>query len=194
MNNTAELFEAAGCVQVSGFLDPLTVGTVSQYFQNRINRGEWNAATSADPTTKLAYYADPFIEVLLGAYKEEVEKICGKELLPTYSYARVYQAGEELKPHVDRPACEISVTVNVAHNGDVSPIYMQYGKNEPSKHELAPGDAVIYKGCEAIHWRLPMEQNQVNVQFMLHYVNKNGQNTAYTMDKRAAFGLPSPRK
>lgn len=193
MTDTVEIFKTAGCVQVNGFLDPLTISTVSQYFQNRINRGEWKVKTFADPTTQLAYYADPLIEVMLEAYKEQVEKICGKELLSTYSYSRVYQAGESLKPHVDRPSCEISVTVNVAHNGSVSPIYMQYGKNEPSKHMLMPGDAVVYKGCEATHWRLPLENDQLNVQFMLHYVDKNGQNTAYAIDKRAAFGMPATR-
>jgi alkylated DNA repair dioxygenase AlkB len=193
MTNSKHIFEDAGCVQVNSFLDPLTVSTVSKYFHNKIKRGEWGTTVSGDPTTKLAYYADPFIEVLLEAYREDVEEVCGKELLPTYSFARVYQAGEELKPHVDRPSCEISVTVSVAYNGSVSPIFMQYKDLEPSKHELSPGDAVIYKGCEATHWRAPLTQDQLTVQFMLHYVDKTGQNKVYATDKRASLGMPSTR-
>ena len=36
--------------------------------------------------------------------------LIGKEVLPTYSYARLYTEGEILSKHKDRPSCEISVT------------------------------------------------------------------------------------
>ena len=32
-------------------------------------------------------------------------------LIPTYSYARIYKNGDELKRHKDRPSCEISTTL-----------------------------------------------------------------------------------
>jgi hypothetical protein len=47
------------------------------------------------------------------------EKACGKRLYPTYSYARLYKPGEELKKHKDRPACEISATITLGFEGDV---------------------------------------------------------------------------
>lgn len=187
MTNTAEIFKQKGCVQVNGFIDPETISTISQYFENKIKRGEW--ANSIDPTSKLAYYADPLIEVLLLRCKDSVESVCGKELIPTYSYSRVYQSGEQLKPHIDRPSCEVSVTINVANKGEISPIYMQYANNPESKHMLNPGDAVIYKGCDATHWRLPMSPNQLNVQFMLHYVDKNGPYASYSKDRRPMYAM-----
>lgn len=185
----AERFEKHGCVKVEGFIDPQTIATVSQYLQNRINRGEWRYGD--DPTSKLAYYADPLIEVLLLAGKEAVEDATGKELIPTYSYARIYQPEEKLSPHVDRPACEISVTVNVATKGEFSPIYTQYGQNDPEKHVLNPGDAVVYMGCDVMHWRQPLKEGQLNVQFMLHYVDKNGPHAEYAIDKRPFYGAPA---
>lgn len=186
----AERFEKHGCVLVKNFIDEQTVAVVSQYFENKIRRGEWTeVAEKGDPTSRFAYYADPLIEVLLQASKEAVEDATGKALLPTYSYSRIYQAGERLYPHVDRPACEISVTVNVATKGEFSPIYTQYGQNDPEKHVLNPGDAVIYMGCDVMHWRQPLKENQLNVQFMLHYVDKNGPHAEYAKDKRSAYGL-----
>jgi hypothetical protein len=125
----------------------------------------------------------------LKAAKEKVEEVSEKELLPTYSYARIYQSGEQLKPHVDRPACEVSVTVNVATKGEFSPIYIQYGNNEVCKFVLEPGDAVVYKGCEAVHWRKPLVEDQLNVQFMLHYVDKNGPYAEHVKDKRPSYGM-----
>jgi hypothetical protein len=193
--SSPEIFETHGCVRVENFIDAQTIAVVSNYFENKIKRREWvEGIDSRDPTSRLFYYADPLIEVLLLASKDAVEEAVGRELLPTYSYSRIYQPGEALRPHIDRPSCEISVTVNVATLGDFSPIYTQYGDKDPEKHVLNPGDAVIYKGCDVMHWRQPLKEGQLNVQFMLHYVDKNGPNAAYAKDKRASYGLPDDEK
>lgn len=188
--NDPYIFETKGCVRVNNFIDPQTIAVVSQYLENKILRGEWKESVySTDQTSRYAYYADPLIEVLLVASQKAVEEAVGKELLPTYSYARVYQPGESLLPHTDRPSCEVSVTVNVATKGEVSPVYTQQGTDDPEKHILNPGDAVIYKGCDVMHWRQPIKENQLNVQFMLHYVDKNGPNARFVKDMRPAYGM-----
>lgn len=190
-----EHFEKHGCVLVENFIDTQTITVVSQYFENKIRRGEWQESKKdGDSTSRFAYYADPLIEVLLQASTEAVEDATGKELIPTYSYSRIYQPGEKLFPHVDRPSCEISVTVNVATKGEVSPIYTQYGQNDPEKHVLNPGDAVVYMGCDVMHWRQPLKDGQLNVQFMLHYVDKNGPNAGYAKDQRPLYGLDSDKR
>lgn len=186
----AEYFEKHGCVLIRNFIDDQTISVVSQYFENKIRRGEWSEGKEPGMgTSRYFYYADPLIEIILQSSKEAVEDATGKELLPTYSYSRIYQPGEKLAPHIDRPSCEISVTVNVATKGEASPIYTQYGKNDPEKHVLNPGDAVIYMGCDVMHWRQPLADDQLNVQFMLHYVDKNGRNAEYANDKRPAYGF-----
>lgn len=188
----AEHFEKHGCVLVKNLVDAQTIAVVSKYFENKIRRGEWaEASDKGDPTSRYSYYADPLIEVLLEASKEAIEDATGKELIPTYSYSRVYQPGERLTPHVDRPSCEISVTVNVATKGEFSPIYTQYGQNDPEKHVLNPGDAVVYMGCDVMHWRQPLQDGQINVQFMMHYVDKNGPNAEHARDKRPDYGYDS---
>lgn len=185
-------FDQYGCVKINGFVDQQTILVVSQYLENKIKRGEWKEDVDQyDSTSRLAYYADPLIEVLLQESQSAVEEVTGKELIPTYSYVRLYQPGEALNPHIDRPACEVSVTVNVATKGEFSPIYMQYGNNFPEEHVLNPGDAVVYKGCQAMHWRNPLKEDQFNVQFMLHYVDKNGPNADFAKDKRQGYGFNS---
>lgn len=187
--SSADVFEKNGCVRVNEFLDLHTVSIVSQYFENRIRRGEWVEAEDKQNASKLFCYADPLIEALLLTCKDGVEAFTGKELLPTYSFARVYQPGESLAPHIDRPSCEVSVTVNIATKGELSPIYTQYKDNPVKEHFLSPGDAVVYKGCEAKHWRKPLHSDQLNVQFMLHYVDKNGPNAGFVKDNRPAYGM-----
>lgn len=190
--NNPEIFETNGCVLLANFIDQQTIKVISQYLENKILRGEWvEKQKEKDPTSQYFYYADPLIEVLLKTCKSAVEETTGKQLLPTYSYARIYQPGESLLPHIDRQSCEISVTVNVASKGEISPIYTQFNNNEPEKHVLNPGDAVVYKGCEVMHWRSPLKNDQLNVQFMLHYVDKNGPNAKYEKDGRPNYGMSS---
>lgn len=191
--STMNDFQSAGYIKVSNLVDEQTVKTISQYFENKIKRGEWVAKPKVpkEDASKFGYYADPLIEVMLKQCLPMVEEQTGLELEPTYSFSRVYQEDEELLPHTDRPSCEISVTVNIACTGDVWPIWMQYEAKDPVKCMLEPGDAVIYKGCEVTHWRRKLPKGQINVQFMLHYVDKNGPHAGYKFDKREVLGLDS---
>ena len=184
-------FQDLGYCKVKNLVDTQTIKTISQYFENKIHRGEWLARTELQngDASKLGYYADPLIEVLLKQCLPVVEKHTGLSLEPTYSFSRVYQGGEELAPHTDRPSCEVSATINVACTGDVWPVWMQYKDKDPAKCMLKPGDAVIYKGCEVTHWRRKLPSGHINVQFMLHYVAKNGPHAEYKFDRREALGL-----
>lgn len=102
----------------------------------------------------------------------EVEKIVGEELLPTYSYARLYTNGNDLKKHTDRPACEISLTVQLGRSHHYAwPIYMN-----GVRIDLAEGDGVLYQGCIAEHWRNLCDgpDGYYSGQVFFHFVRKNG--------------------
>ena len=112
-----------------------------------------------------------------------MEKETGKELWPTYAFWRMYVYNSNLKVHKDRPACEISVTVAIGNDGSCDwPIFM-----EGTPVNLDPGDAVIYQGCELKHWREEYKGDWF-AQTFLHYVDKNGPNAEWKMDKRPIFG------
>jgi hypothetical protein len=181
-------FANKGYAIVRGFLDPTAVATVSRYMEYTVKSkgGAWE-----DPTSKYAFYGDPLIETILYNSREEIEQVSSLELDPTYAYSRVYIKGDELKKHVDRPSCEVSVTVNVAINGEPWAIWCQYPGHEPVECVLNPGDAVVYQGCVVEHWREPLQHADFNAQFMLHYVDKNGPNASHKWDHRPSLGLPS---
>lgn len=184
-------FQSDGYVKVENLVDAQTISTISKYFENRINRKEWLPDPVNSHASRFGKHADPLIEVLLASCQHVIEQHTGLLLEPTYSFSRVYQGEEELTPHTDRPACEISVTVNVACTmAEPWPIWMQYKDRNPVKCMLNPGDAVIYKGCDVTHWRRPLPKGEINPQFMLHYVSKNGPNLGHRFDGRAALGLP----
>ena len=152
-------------------------------------------------------YADHVMETLLVKTLPVMKERTGLDLIPTYSYARVYEKGSILKRHKDRPSCEISTTVNLG--GDLWPIYIDptgsnnvideykniHKPNAPAGVEvvLGPGDMLIYAGCELEHWRNPFE-GDICGQVFLHYNHANGRFANSNLyDKRPLLGIPKTR-
>lgn len=124
------------------------------------------------PNAKAVIEHELMFETLLEYLWPTIEQIIGEELLPTYSYSRLYSNGDILEKHVDRPACEVSVTLQLGRSDPYSwPIYMG-----DKKFELNEGEAVIYSGCDVPHWRDVCNgpKNYYSGQVFLHYVRKNG--------------------
>jgi len=143
---------------------------------------------SEDHTKAPSHYGDPFTESLLLSKREQMQKITGLELLPTYSFYRVYTYGSSLKKHSDRESCEISATVCLASSNDMWPIFME---NNPVN--LNPGDAVIYLGIELEHYREEFKGDFCS-QCFLHYVDKNGKYKEFYKDKRYLWAMPPVMK
>lgn len=129
------------------------------------------------PNSSSVYNYISFLE-LLCEKTPFISGIIGETVLPTYTYARVYKPGDDLKRHRDRDACEISLTVNLYKEKDW-PIYVQKPNREEVSIEMQPGDAVLYLGRIADHWRNEINQEKY-IQVFLHYVRSRGScNYAY---------------
>ena len=113
------------------------------------------------------------------------------KLFPTYSYFRVYKRGDTLAKHMDRPSCEISVSLCLGfEEGKTWPIWIE-GPGGKFSVSLQPGDALLYRGTECAHWREAFEGNG-HAQVFLHYVNQNGPCAEWKFDKgRSTAGLQS---
>jgi len=155
-----------------------------------------------------SHYADFAMETLLMKVMPVMVKETGLNLIPTYSYARVYERGSILKRHKDRPSCEISTTLNLG--GDPWPIFIdptgsnnvidEYKNimkpNAPAgvKVDLNPGDMLVYSGCDLEHWREPF-QGDICGQVFLHYNHLNGKFANENLyDKRPLLGVPPLRR
>ena len=123
----------------------------------------------------------PFVKFLVRK-TSEVSKLCGEEVLPTYVYSIVYKNNSELIRHVDRDACDISLTINLQKDVDW-PICIKKPNGEEVCVELNPGDAVIYFGCDTEHWRPNKFKGQNFVQTFMHYVRANGPRAYAYFDK-----------
>ena len=151
-------------------------------------------------------YADWVMETLLMFMIPIMKAKTGMELLPTYSYTRLYEKGNILHRHKDRPSCEISTTLHLG--GDEWPIYMdptgadnilsgretttvvKPGAPKGIRVDLKVGDMLIYSGCELEHWREPFQGN-ICSQVFLHYNHAKGPfSKTNLLDGRPLLGIP----
>ena len=126
---------------------------------------------SQAPNSYSAYNYTSFLE-LLCEKTPEISSAIGETVLPTYAYSRVYKNGSELVRHVDRDACEVSLTLHL-HGDSNWPIWIETPSGESRCVELNPGDAMIYLGKIAPHWRETYDGEYYS-QVFLHYVRSRG--------------------
>jgi hypothetical protein len=174
---------------------------------NKVNPANPFMGTRVDTQIPGCYakYADWVMETLLQYMRPIMKAKTGMDLVPTYSYTRLYEKGNILHRHKDRPSCEISTTLHLG--GDEWPIYMdptgadnilsgsetttivKPGAPKGIRVDLKVGDMLIYSGCELEHWREPFE-GTVCSQVFLHYNHANGPYAKTNLfDKRPLLGV-----
>tara|TARA_B100001063_G_scaffold108065_1_gene100788 strand:- start:4807 stop:5520 length:714 start_codon:yes stop_codon:yes gene_type:complete len=155
-------------------------------------------------------YWHPQYRKIHSGVRKKLENIIGRKLYNTYYYDRFYYPGQSLAKHVDRDACEISVTVHVSttlEGEDANwPVYIKTPDTYIDKKKTAivipgeekslvlkPGDGMVYKGCERPHWRNPMPGENKSVfgkkfepyyhQIFFHYVLQDGHRAHCAWDR-----------
>lgn len=166
---------------VPGFIKPETALSLAKEFKDHCAKFDINGDPQA-PNSHSMYDFMPFLRLLVEKIPE-VSELLGEKVLPTYSYARVYKKNSELLRHRDRPACEISLTLNLLKDEEW-PIYFQRPNGSETFIEMEPGDAVMYLGCQSDHWRNKFE-GQECVQLFMHYVKSYGNKSWAYFDKRS---------
>lgn len=201
--NISEDFETNRYLHLNNFLSKKTCDELTEYLRVESSKtGFYDMQCSKSKSLR----DNPVFDKLLAELLPDVEEVVGKKLFPTYAFARWYVPGEELLAHQDRESCEISVTLTLGYDGNVWPIYMGHdcvdkvpdkivkhenGKFVPvqkvSKISMQVGDAVVYHGCELIHWREKYEEGNWQAQVFLHYVDANGPYKDFKFDNRKSL-------
>lgn len=170
-------------VVVDNFITPERAAALAQEFEDCYKKYPESFAKDAQCPESLAIYDMwAFVELLVEKTMF-VAEVTQEPMFPTYSYARLYKHGETLKRHTDRPACEVSVTLHLGSDGVEWPIYFETPEKQAVSINLKPGQAAVYLGCVAPHWREAYEGSDYR-QVFLHYVRARGENRQCYFDKR----------
>tara|TARA_B100000929_G_C15490651_1_gene414320 strand:- start:265 stop:876 length:612 start_codon:yes stop_codon:yes gene_type:complete len=154
--------------------------------------GDWGGWTDPQIPDTYSHYGDLVMDTLLSKLKPLIELETELKLYSTYSFARIYKNGDELKRHKDRYSCEVSATLNLG--GDPWSIFL-----EPSGEEgkdglevlLKHGDLLIYEGEKMEHWREKFKGESCG-QVFFHYNNaalEGAKDNEY--DHRPLLGSPA---
>lgn len=181
----SEFSEHRYCV-LRNMLPPHALNLVFQ--ATLLNREHTGYMLWDERTKSYGRYCDAMGEALLLMVQQPLQRRIGRPLIPCYSYLRCYTPESVLPRHVDRPSCEISVTLPVGQwQAPLKwPIWLESGGQDRAI-DLAEGDLLVYRGAEVPHWREPLEKG-LWVQLFLHYVDAEGDYTEYAMDQRDRIG------
>jgi len=162
-------FQKNGYLYVPNLID---TAAYFKFFQKLLALGFGNTQDQQVPGSK-SFYKEFLFEKLLERLLPKIEAHTGHNLYKTYSYVRQYEIGNELTPHTDRNACEITASLTLGMEGDIWPIWVEDRTKVHHSFLLQPGDALLFKGMELKHWR---ERNTFGScsQVFLHYVDQNG--------------------
>ena len=165
--NTIEEFSKDGFIVVRNFLKDHK--ELYKYTIKMKPKGDFGTQVPNTPE----FYNDKRIVAQQNKYMKKIEKLTGLELYKTYTFNRVYKKGDILKIHSDRPACEISITINLG--GKPWAIWIVDYNEKPYKVHLSPGDSIIYRGCDLKHWREKNLHDDYS-QIFFHFVDQVGPN------------------
>jgi len=146
--------------------------------------------------SSLSLGGDPALDAVLEWMRPKLSRMVGFSLAPTYSYTRRYAKGEILARHLDRAACEVSVTasIQIPKRARSSVLYLKPRDAKEAKVEMREGDGCVYAGTEVEHWRDRFRADGY-IQLFLHYIARRGPHYPHLLfDGRERLGNPARKR
>lgn len=168
-------------VIVDNFITPIQASGLYNTFKKDIEDNPQAFIKDPQCPKSFAIYNHKLFLSLLCDKVNLMNNIMQESMLPTYAYSRLYQHGEVLTKHLDRPSCEVSVTLHLG--GDTAwDIWFTKPNGEAVNYNLKPGQAAIYLGMVSEHWRDAYIGDNYG-QVFLHYVRANGEHWQHYYDR-----------
>lgn len=183
----ADLYAQQGYILQPGLIDPGFCTYLTRYLLLCAETGR--AEADGAVANAFSMYGDPAFDTLLNVLAFDVSAHVGHEVVPTYSFARLYSEGSELVKHVDRPACEHSISLHLGGTATAWALrLLDHHESEVSVMQ-EPGDALAYQGMQLVHWRDRLDVGW-QAQLFLHWVEVGGTYASQRFDGRSSLGLP----
>jgi hypothetical protein len=153
----------------------------------------------------LEIYAQQYKPMLafLWGLTPTMNQLTQRELLPTYSYFRVYRENDVCWVHSDRFACEHSLSLTLGYSDNkpwsfeigrdrlthARPVETSFQEDAYNTVDMQVGDAVLYQGVVYRHGRVSPNPNRWSAHLFLHWVDSAGPYRQHAFDGKA---MPGP--
>jgi hypothetical protein len=137
----------------------------------------------------------------LWALTPTISTLLGRELLPSYSYFRIYRESDICRIHSDRPSSEHGLSLTLAYRDDKvwdlqvgsertepqQQLGLDFGAMDYASIGMEVGDAVLYQASHYAHGRMTPNPNAWSAHFFMFYVDRNGPYREYAFDRRPSL-------
>lgn len=126
-----------------------------------------------------------------------ISTLLGRELLPTYSYFRIYRQSDICRVHSDRPSSEHGLSLTLAYSDDkiwnlqvgkertemLYPLSEDFGTMDYASIGMEVGDAVLYQASHYAHGRITPNPNAWSAHVFMFYVDRDGPYREHAFDQ-----------
>ena len=206
------IYDRQGYAPVPGMLAPAVANAfLRQLDADMVAAGtplgtktQGSALLSREAIEVYGYHYPPMLGVLWGLTPFVAEAL-GRDLLPSYSYFRIYREGDICRVHSDRPSCEHSLSLTLDYSDGVAwpldigrdhvavpqPVVADdFGSDGYAAVDMEPGDGVLYQGVHRRHGRVTPNPNGWSAHLFLHWVERGGRYADFAFDGNAKSARP----
>jgi hypothetical protein len=167
----ADLFRL-GYVELSGLLPPFHLGALRRYYRYHTRMGTFSLG-DAQTLGRYVAYDEPTTRYVHQQLARTISDVARRVVVPTYSYLALYQGGAVLDPHVDREACEYTVSLCIDATPDPAaygswPLHLMTAAGQQS-FTFGIGDALLFRGRELTHWRDRLPEGFTSSSVLFHF-------------------------
>ena len=138
------------------------------------------------------------MEFFLWGLTPIMSKLVGRDLLPSYTYFRIYLKDDICRVHSDRPSSEYGLSMTLDYSdGEVwdlqigkeridslYPLSDDFGSMNHASIGMGIGDAVLYQGSHYAHGRMRPNPNGWSAHLFLFFVDRNGPYAKHAFDEK----------
>ena len=138
------------------------------------------------------------METFLWGLTPIMSQLVGRDLLPSYTYFRIYLKGDICRVHSDRPSSEFGLSMTLEYSDDqiwdlqlgkeridsLYPLSDDFGTMDYASIEMGVGDAVLYQGSHYAHGRMQPNPNAWSAHLFLFFVDRNGPYGKHAFDEK----------
>ena len=138
------------------------------------------------------------METFLWGLTPIMSQLVGRDLLPSYTYFRIYLKGDICRVHSDRPSSEFGLSMTLEYSDDqiwdlqlgkeridsLYPLSDDFGTMDYASIEMGVGDAVLYQGSHYAHGRMQPNPNAWSAHLFLFFVDRNGPYSKHAFDEK----------
>ncbi len=165
-----------GFMALHDLLPPMFVAALRRYFRTLVDEG--HLPFGDGQSSRYFRHDEPLAVWLHRRLAPLVGRAIAHPVKPSYSYLVSYRAGAVLDRHNDRLQCEYTLSLSIDATPDATreqawPLCLEPGPNRVARVLLAPGDGLLFRGRELVHFRDELGPGRTATSLLLHFVHED---------------------